>query len=203
MSREVAARSNIASFCCTHLVIVIAYIGIFIEIAKFMASPFQITDSFARLVLSPILLLIVLALALPPILTGFVLWETDFLNEIETERTERIVLSFLEFRSLPKEVLAIAAQFFPAIFIALCFRRSESRISLVGYAVLIVLLVGLLFSVPQLLYWDPEDARQVSNLTRGKEVIPVFYRANEFITHSFIAYLGLILGLKVGETRQE
>lgn len=166
-----------------------------------MPTPFQISDDFSRLVLSPILLIIVTTLAIPPVLTGYVLWETDLLNEIETERTEQIISHFLEFRSLPKEILTVAAQFFPAIFIALCFRRDENRPSFVGYAVLAILLLGLLAAVPQLLFWDPENSRQVSNLTKGKEAVPAFYRANEFVTHSFIAFLGLILGLKIGETR--
>lgn len=137
----------------------------------------------------------------PPFLSGFVLWETEFLREVETDNTEMIISYFLSFRSLPKEIIVIASSFFPAVFLALFFSQPQTRVSLTGYSILVFLIVGLLITIPQLMFWDPDNQRHISSLTQGHKAISSIYRINEFVAYSFLSYLGMIFGIKLGDNK--
>ena len=138
----------------------------------------QINPVFARYVLGPAMVILLLGLISPGIIGSYIILDTQYFSESESNLTTKLTSWLLGSSALPKDIVTAFNQAVPAILVVVCFREKDSSSpSIVGWLSVLILLVGLALSCVVLLFVNPGDQNFSTNFISGKEGLQAIWNS--------------------------
>jgi hypothetical protein len=149
--------------------------------------------------LAPLTLLIFLALLTPGFVALAVDLSTRHFTQAEPAFVESVRQQVLRPRGLPGDVVTLLAEVFPALAVAICFRRDSAgaRLSRSGRFAFGLLVCGFAASIWGVSVIDASDPRQAENFVDGADALEKLDAWSERTLRTCLTYLLLLLGLRV------
>jgi hypothetical protein len=156
-----------------------------------------ISDQFIRRVLEPLLALIFVAVAVPPTLILFILWETEMFSAAESSRAIAVIDAFNWAKDSPTSIAHALAQIFPAIVASLCLGKNRDYLSVVGRFVflLTVYIIAVSFFARSVV--DPTNPKFAENISGGRATLEKFVAVGGYCLNFGLVYFGLLTGFSM------
>lgn len=157
------------------------------------------SDPFLIRVLSPVTLIVFVALTVPGLLALLVVLSTQDFHQAEPIWIEHFRGFLAGFRGLPADITTLLAEVFPALAVAICFRRDAKRrrLSWSGRLAFGILLAGFAASIWGLAVIDPSDPFQKQNFLPGVDGLKKLDTWSEVTLRRSLTYLLLLTGLRI------